>query len=152
VQRTNQGLRSVRPTLARMLGRGVRRRCPVCGGGKLFTRWMRMKERCPTCGFKYEREEGFFLGAMVINIAVTEAAMFVGVVLLVVLTLPHPPLALIILVGVLSSVVVPVVGYPFSKTLWSAIDLAMHPLDPDEEATLVLHQGAGAGAGEVSPR
>ena len=31
-----------------------------------------MAERCPRCGMRFEREEGFFLGAYVVNFAVTE--------------------------------------------------------------------------------
>ena len=30
------------------------------------------------------------------------------------------------------AVVVPLLFYPVSKTLWSAIDLAMRPLEPDD--------------------
>ncbi|MDQ1438434.1 MAG: hypothetical protein QOK43_2063 [Acidimicrobiaceae bacterium] len=113
-----------------MLRRGLRKKCPVCGGGGLFTRWLRMKERCPTCGFTFEREEGTFLGAFVVNVAVTEFAMLIALVLGVALTLPDPPVLLLIVLGTLSAVVVPVFTYPFSRTVWSAVDLAMHPLDP----------------------
>jgi uncharacterized protein (DUF983 family) len=129
---------STRPSLARMLWRGVRKRCPWCGGGKLFTGWFTMKERCPTCGLRFEREEGFFLGAFVINIAVTEAALLVCVVLGVVLTLPDPPVLTLSLVGAAAAVIVPLFTYPFSKTIWSAIDLAMHPIDPWEEAEQII--------------
>ena len=117
-----------RPTLGRMLWRGVRKKCPVCGGGKLFTRWLTMKDQCPTCGFTFEREEGFFLGAFVINVAVTEGAMLIAIVAGVAFTLPDPPVLLLTVLGVVSAVIVPVIGYPFSKTLWSGLDLAMHPL------------------------
>ena len=44
-----------------MLWRGITKRGPVCGGGRLFTGWFRMKERRPMCGYRFEREEGFFL-------------------------------------------------------------------------------------------
>ena len=44
--------------------------CPRCGGGHLFDGWFRMKERCPTCGVRFEREPGFFVGAYFINFAV----------------------------------------------------------------------------------
>jgi uncharacterized protein (DUF983 family) len=135
------GVKSVRPTMGRMLWRGVRKKCPVCGGGRLFTRWFVMKEHCPTCGFAFEREEGFFLGAFVINIAVTEAAMFVALVAGVGLTLPDPPMLLLAGLGVVSAVLVPLFTYPFSKTVWSAIDLGMHPLDAWEEAEQVVRRG-----------
>ena len=56
-----------------MLGRALLKRCPLCGAGKLFTGWFRMKERCPGCGYLFEREEGFFLGAYVINLGIAQA-------------------------------------------------------------------------------
>src|SRR5579872_3482015 len=47
--------------------------CPRCRTGKIFRRsvWLfpGMHERCPACGLKYEREDGYFLGAMYISYA-----------------------------------------------------------------------------------
>ena len=117
-----------KPELGRLLWRGVRKKCPVCGGGKLFASWFQMKPACPTCGFVFERESGYFLGAFVVNVAVTEFAVLVTLVLSVVLTLPDPPLILLALT-MAAGIVVPLLTYPFSKTVWSAIDLAMHPLE-----------------------
>jgi hypothetical protein len=34
--------------------------------------------------------------------------------------------------GVLIGLLAPVVFYPFSRTVWSAIDLGMTPLEPEE--------------------
>lgn len=47
-------------------------------------------------------------------------------------------LAPFVVAGVTVSVVVPIVGYPFSKTLWAAIDLVMHPPEVGEEAAALL--------------
>ncbi len=45
--------------------------CPRCRTGKIFRKsvWLfpRMYERCPACGLKFEREDGYFLGAMYIG-------------------------------------------------------------------------------------
>ena len=45
--------------------------CPRCRTGKIFRRsvWLfpPMYERCPFCNLKFEREEGYFLGAMYIS-------------------------------------------------------------------------------------
>ena len=43
--------------------------CPRCRQGAIFRGsflfgFPRMHERCPVCGLKYEREPGYFLGAM----------------------------------------------------------------------------------------
>lgn len=61
------------PSPARMLTRGLLRRCPVCGSGGLFTGWFKMRDRCPRCRYTFAREEGFFLGAILMNFAVAEA-------------------------------------------------------------------------------
>ncbi len=34
---------------------------------------------------------------------------------------------------VATAIIVPLAFYPVSKTLWSAIDLAMRPLEPDDD-------------------
>ncbi len=41
-----------------MIRRGVRRRCPVCGGGDLFRRWTALVESCSACGTPFVRREG----------------------------------------------------------------------------------------------
>ena len=43
--------------------------CPRCRQGKIYRRsflrsWLDMYDRCPNCGLHYEREQGYFLGAM----------------------------------------------------------------------------------------
>lgn len=119
-----------------MLWRGVRRRCPRCGSGGAFATWFRMAERCPSCRLRFERENDFFLGAYVINFAITEGLLFLAL-LLFVLRLnadPATPWRPIVVVGVLVAIVAPVAFFPFSRTIWAAIDLAMRPVPPDEDA------------------
>ena len=40
------------------LRRGVRKRCPHCGEGPIFSGWSHHLERCPVCGLVYERNPG----------------------------------------------------------------------------------------------
>src|SRR5437899_10038697 len=42
----------------------VRLRCPRCFDGKVFRGSFQMNETCPVCGMRFEREQGYFLGAM----------------------------------------------------------------------------------------
>lgn len=115
-----------------MLARGLALRCPLCGEGGLFHRWFIMRERCPRCSFRLERVEGHWLGAWFLNILVSSAAVLVAVVLGSVTTYPGslvPAVVAVVAVGV----VVPLVFFPWSKTLWSAIDLAMRPLEPEDD-------------------
>ena len=114
-----------------MLGRGLLKRCPICGTGKLFTRWFRMKERCPGCGYRFEREEGFFLGAYVINLAFAQGMVILLAVVPLILRLANDPDASIvpfIVGGLVGAVVAPMVFYPWSKTVWTAFDLMLRPL------------------------
>jgi uncharacterized protein (DUF983 family) len=65
------------PGTVRALVRGATRRCPRCGSADLFRRWLTIRDRCPRCRLRLEREEGGFLGAMVINYGATTAAWLV---------------------------------------------------------------------------
>ena len=66
-----------RPRRARMLWWGFTKRCPRCGSGHLFRRWFTIVERCPRCGLRFEREEGYWAGALAINIGIA-AAVFIA--------------------------------------------------------------------------
>jgi uncharacterized protein (DUF983 family) len=42
-------------------------RCPVCLQGKMFRGRFAMNPTCPVCGHRFEREPGFFQGAMYVS-------------------------------------------------------------------------------------
>jgi hypothetical protein len=120
-----------------MLGRALLKRCPLCGAGRLFTRWFRMKERCPGCGYRFEREEGFFLGAYVINLAIAQGMVILLAVVPLIVRLagdPDASIAPFIVGGVIGAVVAPMVFYPWSKTIWTAFDLMLRPVSVEEPA------------------
>jgi uncharacterized protein (DUF983 family) len=56
------------------LARGARLRCPVCGRAGVFQSPFRVRPHCHACGALFQREEGFFVGAIMINVVTTEAA------------------------------------------------------------------------------
>jgi uncharacterized protein (DUF983 family) len=126
-----------------MLLRALRRRCPRCGGrGAWFTGWFRRADRCLTCGYRYERQEGFMLGAITINMVLTFGVILVVLVVGMVATYPDIAVVPIVVGCAAVAVVVPVVVFPFTYTIWGAIDLAMHPLQPGEAADSVTALGA----------
>lgn len=47
-------------------------RCPACGLSSIVLRPFQIKDRCPSCGVLFKREEGFFVGAIAINVVTTE--------------------------------------------------------------------------------
>ena len=62
-----------RPPFKLIVRRAVHLRCPNCGRGRLFRGVFRMLLRCPECGLSYFPEQGYYVGAMIINYAATTA-------------------------------------------------------------------------------
>jgi len=119
-------------TAGRVLWRGVRRRCPVCGQGRLFRRWFVMVERCPRCHLRFERAEGHWLGAIGIGTILVFGLLFAVLAIGFVATYPDPPVATLTALGLIIAVGVPLLLFPVTRTLWTAIDILMRPLEPEE--------------------
>ena len=124
-----------------MLARGLARRCPVCGQGGLFTSWFSLAERCPRCGLRFERIEGHWLGAVGLNTIVSFSVLFVVVVAALVASHPEYDPVPLAVAATSAAVIVPLAFYPSSKTAWTAIDLAMRPLEPGEADTTTRSGG-----------
>jgi uncharacterized protein (DUF983 family) len=122
------------PSVSTLLKRGALKRCPRCGGGKLYRGWFEMHERCPTCGLRFEREPGFFTGAYLINFAITEGFLFVLLMGFVLWKVQRPDAGIVgpLSIGLALAILLPVLFYPFARTIWSALDLAMHPVEAAE--------------------
>lgn len=119
-------------TLGRVLllvWRGWTKACPRCGSRGLFERWFTLRSHCPACGLRFEREEGYWTGAMGANIIATELSFVALMILALSLTWPDPPLREIIIGAVVYNILFPLFFYPFSKTIWMAFDWAFNPPD-----------------------
>ena len=57
---------------AKILLRVLRLRCPTCGVASIAERPFRVRHHCPACRALFLREEGFFVGAIAINLVATE--------------------------------------------------------------------------------
>lgn len=113
-----------------MVARGLLRRCAVCGGGGLFHSWFRIRDRCPGCGYRFAREEGFWLGAYVMNLAVTEGLLaLLGVVPAIIVLAANPEASVVpvMVAGVAAAILGPLAFHPFSRTIWVAVELIMRP-------------------------
>lgn len=119
-------------TTGALLWRGLLKRCGVCEQGDLFERWFTMVDDCPRCGLHFERVDGHWIGAIGINTIVSFGLMLIVMVTGFVASYPDPPVAIVLPLMVAAAGVTPVAFYPTSKTLWTAIDLRMRPLQPDE--------------------
>lgn len=118
--------------LSTMIGRALRRRCPRCSHGPIHRGWFRLHDHCPGCGHRFEREPGFWVGAVTFNTALGIGVFLVSFGFLLVITWPSVPWPLVApLTGGLGVLAV-IFGYPYVKLLWVAYDLALHPLEPHE--------------------
>ncbi len=137
------------PTARSAFWRALRLRCPACGGGPMFLRWLRLSPACPSCGIRFTRGEcGYWLGAYFVNLMAIETAFTAMFVAWLWWTWPTPPwdameygLALAMIVG-------PLVLYPFSHTFFFAIDLLFRPPAPEDfeaphEASRTVRRHAG---------
>ncbi|MBK5267482.1 MAG: DUF983 domain-containing protein [Acidimicrobiia bacterium] len=114
--------------------RGLTKRCPHCGASGLFSGWWTMHKHCPGCGMKFERDQGYGTGAMIVNTAVTIGTFLIVFVAIMVVTWPDVPWSTALIVTMVVNTLIPIVFYPWSKTIFLGLDLAVRPLGPDELA------------------
>ncbi len=131
---------------ARIAGRAVRLRCPRCGATPLFpgapprpdpvdgpglarrlcAGWFVMEPQCLLCGLRYERAQGYFVGAIYINYAVTTSIAMGGYFLLRAWADLSTASQFAIWVPFL--LVFPLWFFRWSRSLWLGL---MHLLSPD---------------------
>ena len=116
-----------RGRLAQSLLRGVRLRCPRCGHGPIFRGWFALLARCPACGLTFEREPGYFVGAIYLNYAATVLIALPGYFILD-YVLGLSLVGQLLLWGTFC-IVFPLWFFRYSKSLWLAMD---HFFDPGE--------------------
>ncbi|BAH39690.1 MAG TPA: DUF983 domain-containing protein [Gemmatimonas aurantiaca] len=132
---------TTRATTWQLITRAVRLRCPHCGGGGIFKSFFALKPNCPTCGLRLERGEGdYFVGAYLFNLIAVELILAFCVGTFVIATWPNPPWDVITYVTGFLMLAGCVLCYPFSKTTWLAVDLAIRPMSAEE---LLWHREGG---------
>ncbi len=114
--------------------RAARLRCPACGGGPVFVAWLRMCPSCPSCGLRFDREPegGYWVGSNTINLFATEGVFALALVGVLVRTWPSPPWDAMMWGGLVLMLCFPVLFYPWSKTLFVAVDLTFRPPEPGD--------------------
>ena len=114
------------------LVRGLLARCPNCGGRGVFKGIADLEDSCPVCRFSFVREEGYWVGAMIVIMALVMiffGTFFVGGMLL---TWPDVPWTALLVGGIVINGLTPFLLYGWSKTIWLGLDLAFNPARADE--------------------
>jgi uncharacterized protein (DUF983 family) len=107
-------------TVAGVAWRGLKLRCPACGGASVFQSPFRVRPECPACGSVFQREEGFFVGAIMINVVTTEAAVLAAAGLWLLSSAGGDSAMLAALLAV--ALLFPVAFYHHAWSLWLAGD------------------------------
>lgn len=103
-------------------------RCPQCGRGALFKGSLSfsMHERCPVCHLKYDRGDGYFIGATALNLVLAET---VATLLWLPLAIDQSvPLTYVYLVGIVASIGLPIIGFRHARSFWLAFDRLLTPV------------------------
>jgi len=86
-----------------------------------------MRLSCPECELDFDRNPGTFIGAIGLNTMVSFAAVVVAIgVAFAVTTEPRNVLS-VLLPPLLVGTIVPLVFFPFSKTIWIAAEYVVDP-------------------------
>jgi len=119
----------MKPRRARhLIGSALRLACPACGRGRIFVSAWRMARRCPVCGLPFEREDGYFVGAMYVGM-VTTSVVAIGLYAV-------GRLGLDLTDGVLMAILLPVMVvlppllWRHTRAIWLALDYAIDPRPP----------------------
>ncbi|HEY8116802.1 MAG TPA: DUF983 domain-containing protein [Actinomycetota bacterium] len=125
--------------------RGATRRCPRCGSGRLFSSWFKIRDRCPRCGLRLEREEGGFLGAMTLNYLFTAVVWLVVLVVWLAMDLPDLHVPALTVTSIAIAALVPLLFWPFSKTIWASVDFLIYRTSPDYGSREAADRASGNG-------
>src|SRR5688572_7503093 len=99
----------------------------------MFYMWLKSFERCANCGFRFDRAEpDYYIGAYTINLIVAELLVVGAMLIVMFATWPDVPWETMPWALSGFAILGPLLTYPFSKSLWLAIDLLFRPPEPKD--------------------
>jgi uncharacterized protein (DUF983 family) len=105
-------------------------RCPRCLEGPVWRRFLSMNEKCPTCGLVFEREPGYFTGAMVVSYML--AVPILGAIVIGLMAVGGLDAVPALLIGDgLYLALVPFI-FRYSRVVWLHFDWSMDPERPSD--------------------
>jgi len=120
-------------TYTRIVARGFTRRCPLCGSRGIFTSWFQQADRCPRCNYPTTRVDDQWIGSLGLNVIVSFTLLVATIGIGFTVTYPDPPVGVLLVIAVGVAAAFPVFFFPISRSLWSAIDMAMRPVEPSDD-------------------
>jgi uncharacterized protein (DUF983 family) len=102
----------------------LRLRCPRCGTGGILDGWFELKKSCGRCSLSLRDapEDDEWFGGYFMNLIASESLMIVVVLAYVWWTWPTVQWTRVEVLGIVLTIVLPVVTYPYAKALWVAVE------------------------------
>jgi uncharacterized protein (DUF983 family) len=107
-------------TIIEIISRSLRLRCPACGRASIVNSPFRIRQDCGSCGVSFNREEGFFVGAIMANVVTTELVILLAYLLALAIGHEIDQLVIGVLLGL--AVTFPLAFYHHSWSLWLGFD------------------------------
>jgi uncharacterized protein (DUF983 family) len=99
----------------------------------MFQRGFRPLPRCAACGLAFDRNESdYFIGAFIMNLIVAELIVVGGMLIGMYATWPDVPWNTMKWTLLPLAVLGPLITFPFSKSVWLAIDLIYRPATAED--------------------
>lgn len=108
----------------RQVAAALRMRCPRCCRGAVWGAPFRMHGRCPVCGLAFEREPGYFTGAMYASYFI---GIFVTLPVWLWMLLAGATLGAIVAVVIAMMIVLTPLAFHYSRVAWMHIDYVVNP-------------------------
>ena len=110
--------------------RALALRCPRCGVTRLFPHrglrgWFVMTPSCPLCGLRFERAQGYWIGAIYLSYAVTVVIALIGALALWRVADMSPARQLWVWLPFV--VLFPLWFFRYSRSLWLAFERLLNP-------------------------
>jgi uncharacterized protein (DUF983 family) len=105
--------------------RFLRLLCPECGRASIFRKQFNVKHHCDSCSTLFQREDGFFMGSILVNVVVTEIMILVCYVALLIAGV-DALLTVKLLLAV--AAIFPFIAYHHCWSFWLGFNHLVNPL------------------------
>jgi uncharacterized protein (DUF983 family) len=102
-------------------------RCPRCLSGRVWRRFVSMNTACPVCGLVFDREPGYFAGAMVVSYGL--AVPILAAMVITLITLGGLDAVAALVVGNTTYLVLVPFIFRYSRVVWLHLDWLIDPAE-----------------------
>lgn len=115
----------------------------MCARRGIFTpSRLDLVEECPHCGLVFEREAGFWVGSLIVIMALVLAVFTVVVLGGILVFWPDVPWTSVLIASIVANAVVPICLYGWAKSVWLSLSWGYSPPDDRERGEILAWRAA----------